>query len=215
MGTPDHGHYIPALRFRRLTPLYDPLLKWVMRERRLKYELIREAGIGPGMRVLDLGCGTGTLTIMASHAHPDAAFTGLDGDPAVLAAARAKGSGHDIAWELGLAQALPFPDGHFDRVLTSLVIHHLDRSGKEQAFREARRVLADLGQLIVLDFSAPRSRATRIQAGIMRHLERTDDNFAGRLPGFMRQAGFATVEEVGGFATLFGPVSIWRAHKQG
>ncbi len=215
MDPAAEGRYIPALRFHRLTPLYDSLFKAVMREHTLKTALIRHARIGPGMRVLDLGCGTGTLTIMAQRAHPDAAFIGLDGDPHVLSTAAHKAPAQGITWELGLASSLPFPDAHFDRVLASLVIHHLDRTGKQQAFQEARRVLTGDGHLIVLDFTAPWSGITGLQAAVMRHLERADDNFAGRLPGFMARAGFDTVDEVGRYSTIVGPVAIWRAQPGG
>ena len=199
MDPGTQARYIPALRFHQLTPLYDPLLKWVMRERTLKTALIRHARIEPGMRVLDLGCGTGTLTIMAQRAHPGATFTGLDGDPRVLAAAADKAHGLGIHWELGLANNLPFPDTHFDRVLTSLVIHHLDGAGKQEALREARSV------------TAPWSVLTRLQAAVMRHVERADDIFAGRLPTFIVDAGFDPVDELARNATIFGPVAIWRA----
>ncbi len=57
------ANYIPALRFRFLTPLYDPVLRWGMREDTFKNRLIKEARIAPNSLVLDLGCGTGTLTI--------------------------------------------------------------------------------------------------------------------------------------------------------
>jgi hypothetical protein len=52
---------------------------------------------------------------------------------------------------------------------------------------------------------------TGLQAAVLRHLERADDNIAGRLPGLMTQAGFDTVDEVGRYSTAFGPVTIWRA----
>jgi ubiquinone/menaquinone biosynthesis C-methylase UbiE len=163
------------------------------------------------MRVLDLGCGTGTLTIMATRAQPGASFTGLDGDPGVLSIAARKAPGSGVTWQHGLAGDLPFPDADFDRVLTSLVIHHLDRADKLQAFGEARRVLTGGGQLIVLDFTAPWSVITGLQAGVLRHLERADDNVAGLLPGLMTQAGFDPVDEVGRHSTAVGPVAIWRA----
>jgi ubiquinone/menaquinone biosynthesis C-methylase UbiE len=59
--------YIPALGVDSLTPLYDPLLLWVIREEQFKRHLIRQARIAPGYRVLDLGCGTATLTIMLNR----------------------------------------------------------------------------------------------------------------------------------------------------
>lgn len=62
-------HYMPTLRFHSLTPRYDPLLKWIMSEEGFKRQLIRQANIQPDMQVLDLGCGTGTLTLMSLVIH--------------------------------------------------------------------------------------------------------------------------------------------------
>ncbi|MCA9999255.1 MAG: hypothetical protein KDE56_26000 [Anaerolineales bacterium] len=56
------NRYIPALSFKWLTPLYDPLLKWGMDEENFKRKLIRQANIQPRMNILDLGCGTGLMT---------------------------------------------------------------------------------------------------------------------------------------------------------
>ena len=62
---------------------------------------------------------------MLKRAHPDAEVTGMDGDPQVLNIAREKSRGTNIQWDEGLASSLPYPDSVFDRVVTSLVIHHL------------------------------------------------------------------------------------------
>jgi predicted RNA methylase len=75
--------YIPTLSFAWLTPLYDPILKWGLREQTFKRRLIQQANIQPGMRVLDLGCGTPTLSILTKQTYPNAEVVGLDGDPAV------------------------------------------------------------------------------------------------------------------------------------
>ncbi|WKZ52595.1 MAG: class I SAM-dependent methyltransferase [Anaerolineales bacterium] len=205
--------YIPALSFRWLTPLYDPLLKWVMREEAFKRKLVQQANIQPQMRVLDLGCGTGTLTLMLKHAYPEAQITGLDGDPQVLDIARDKSRGTDIKWDEGLASSLPYPDSTFDRVVTSLVVHHLITDDKRRAFKEVYRVLKPQGELYVLDFGAPHSSLTRFMTNYMRRLEESADNFDGMIPRFVTEAGFGEVKEAEHFVTVFGPLSIIKAMK--
>lgn len=207
------GRYIPALSFKWLTPLYDPLLKWVMREETFKRKLIQRANIQPKMRVLDLGCGTGTLTLMLKRAHPEAEVTGLDGDSEVLDIARDKSRGTDIQWDEGLASSLPYPDSVFDRVVTSLVIHHLSADDKRRAFKEIYRVLKPRGELHILDFGAPHSSLTRFMTKYMRRLEETADNFDGLIPRFVTEAGFSEVKEAQYFVTIFGPLSMLGAVK--
>ncbi len=207
------NRYIPALSFRWLTPLYDPLLKWGMREETFKRKLIQQANIQPGMKVLDLGCGTGTLTLMLKKSHPKAEITGMDGDSQVLDMAREKASGIDIQWDHGLASLLPYPDSVFNTVVTSLVIHHLTADDKRRAFKEIYRILKPSGELHILDFGAPHSLFTRFMTTYMRHLEETADNFDGLIPRFITEAGFGSVNEAEHFVTIFGPLSLWRAGK--
>lgn len=205
--------YIPALSFRWLTPLYDPLLKWVMREETFKRKLVQQANIQPKMKVLDLGCGTGTLTLMLKRAHPEAEVTGLDGDPQVLDIAREKSRGTNIQWDEGFASSLPYSDSVFDRVVTSLVIHHLVTDDKRRAFKEIFRVLKPSGELHVLDFGAPHSPLARFMTTYMRRLEEAADNFDGMILRFITEAGFRSVNEAENFVTLFGPLTLWRAVK--
>lgn len=207
------SRYIPALSFHWLTPFYDPLLKWVMREENFKHKLVQQANVLPQMKVLDLGCGTGTLTLLLKRACPEAQITGLDGDSEVLEIARAKSRSADIQWDEGLASSLPYPDSAFDRVVTSLVIHHLNQKDKRRAFKEVYRVLKPHGELHVLDFGAPHSSLTRFMTTYMRRLEETADNFDGMIPRFMAEAGFGSVSEAQNFVTIFGPLSLWRTVK--
>ena len=213
MDTPKN--YIPALRFKWLTPIYDPVLKWGMREETFKRKLIEQAQIKPGNRVLDLGCGTGTLTIMLKQSVPQAYLTGLDGDAEVLAIAQSKANqaGAEIKWEAGLSYELPYLDNSFDAVVSCLVTHHLNAADKLRTFQEVLRVLQPGGRFHIADFGEPHSTGMWLASLAMRHVEETKDNLDGKLPGMLLKAGFEHVEEVGHLTSVFGPLTLLRAEK--
>lgn len=62
--------FIPALRYRSLTRFYDPAVRWALREREFKAQLVEQGSVAPGDRVLDLGYGTATLSLMVKRTHP-------------------------------------------------------------------------------------------------------------------------------------------------
>ena len=208
--------YIPALGLRALTPLYDPVLRWLLREEQFKQRLIAGARIAPSDRVLDLGCGTGTLTVMIATAHPNATVTGLDVDAQVLAIARAKATRVGARFTLveGMADELPFASDTFDRVLSSLVIHHLTTGQKRRALQEVQRVLRPGGEVHIVDFGPPHTRGAALVATAIRHLEHADDNIAGAIPEMLRAAGFADVVVRESFMTLVGPLARYQGRKR-
>lgn len=210
-----YAHYIPALRYDWLTPLYDPIVGWMMREAAFKRRLVEQARIESGHHVLDLGCGTATLTILVKQAHPDAEVVGLDGDQRILDIARAKiaKAGLAIALDRGMACDLPYRDHSFDRVLCSLVIHHLTRENKLRALREVMRVLKPGGELHVADFGKPHNALMSAASLLIRHFEQVADHLNGLLPSFFREAGFVQVEEMVRVMTLCGTLSLYRGRK--
>src|SRR3954462_10200672 len=141
--------YVPALRFPALTSLYDPVVRATTREGRFKELLVEQAAPAPGQRVLDLGCGPGTLAIQVKRRERGAQVAGLDADPEMLAQARRKAERAGVELELteGFSTELPYEDGSFDRVLSTLFFHHLDPEPKRQSAREIARVLRRGGEL--------------------------------------------------------------------
>lgn len=213
MATTDR--FVPALGLDWLTPAYD-LAARLTGERRFKHHLIELAAIAPGQDVLDLGCGTGTLALMVHAACPRARVTGMDIDPRILEIARRKiaRAGAPITLAQGSATAPPFAPASFDRVLSTLMLHHLTTAQKREALAAARRLLRPGGTLHVADFGRPHNGLMRAASLVFRVFdggEATDANLRGQLPELIRTAGFADVVEAEQWMTPFGTLAFVQA----
>ena len=206
--------YIPALSLRVLTPFYDLIQRWIVRDFRYKTRLIEQADIQPAQHVLDLGCGTGTLAIMAKRAQPGAEVAGLDADPDMLKVARHKSAreGMAVKFDLGFTSQLPYPDASFDRVLSSIMIHHLKTPDKERTAREVHRVLRPGGQLRIIDFGKPVTWYGELLGPFLHEFEQANDNIDGRLPEIFGAPGMK-MQIMGHFWTFFGDLTFLRGEK--
>src|SRR5215216_4246893 len=137
---------------------YD-LLAWLMtrgREGVFREKVVDLARLQSGESVLDVGCGTGTLAVAAKRrVGPAGAVYGVDASPEMIARAskKARKAGLEVVFRNALVQALPFPDDSFDAVLSTLMLHHLPPSAREQCAREVRRVLKPGGRVLAVDFA--------------------------------------------------------------
>lgn len=209
---------LPALRFRRLTRYYDAVVGATTRERTFKHALIDQAQIEAGHHVLDVGAGTGTLAIWAKQREPGATVVGVDGDPEIVALARAKATKADVTVQLDRAMSydLPYPSACFDRALSSLFFHHLRWEDKVRTAQEIFRVLKPGASLHVADWGRPTNTLMRglvLSVQLLDGFATTRDNVAGRLVDLFRQAGFVDVALRRSFGTMYGTLSLYSAFK--
>jgi ubiquinone/menaquinone biosynthesis C-methylase UbiE len=224
MSERRHGHgvlghrganphdYLPAAGHDALLPIYD-LISWVFGVAKLHRTLLELADPKSGERVLEIGCGTGNLTVLAKRRHPDVEIVGLDPDPRALARATRKAAGlTGIRFDRGYSQALPYPDGSFDRVLSSLMLHHLDGDVRSRTAEEALRVLRPGGALYLLDVGGRVSPADGFMARRLLRSERLRDNLGDAIPQLLRDAGFTDcVEPTYRVSSRIGRVTFYRA----
>lgn len=210
--------YIPALSYELLTPLYDPVVHFATREKAFKNALVKQSQIETAATILDLACGTGTLTVLLKLTAPDAEVIGIDGDQKILkiAEAKARKANIQIQFKKGMSFDLPFADESFDRVISSLFFHHLTQDNKLKTLYEVRRVLKVNGEFHIADWGLPTNLIMRFASYFIQSLdgkETTSDNFNGLLPKLIMDAGFASVEETNYFNTIFGTIRLLKSRK--
>jgi ubiquinone/menaquinone biosynthesis C-methylase UbiE len=150
-----HDHdYLPAAGRDAFLPLYD-FITAALGTTRARAQLLAQASITPGQRILDIGCGTGTFALQLLRRIPAADFIGIDPDPKALARARHKAAKAGLSphFDQGYADHLPYDAASFDHVFSSLMFHHLHKEGKQAALAEVRRVLKPGAAFHLMDFT--------------------------------------------------------------
>lgn len=205
---------------RRLAGLRDRLLRVACREAVYRAALIEQGAIAPGHRVLDLGCGGGGLAVAIKQAQPAAEVIGIDAHPPALAAVRSavQRAGVAIRFDRGPGGALPYAEASFDRVLSGLYFHRLDREGKLESLGEVLRVLKPWGELHLADWGAPTGPVMGALSLVEQSLDAfvgIRDNRMGLLPLLMERAGFQDVQETLVFPTVLGTLSLFWGRRPG
>jgi len=202
--------YLPAMGKRWLLPLYDPLLKLLGADK-TKRLLIEQADLKIGFRVLDIGCGTGSLAVLIKRLHPEVEVIGVDPDPAALLISKRKANraGLSIEFDRGFSDHLSYPDASFDRVFSSFMFHHLEPSERAATLREIGRVLKSGGSLHLLDFAPLDGKGHRHHRS-----PHEDSRFEGRVVDLMSGTGFVDAKEVAKGKIFFGPIAYYRAERE-
>lgn len=208
----EHRHdYLPAAGRDAFLPFYD-LFTAVLGAGKVHRTLVDQAELAPGQRVLEIGCGTGNLSVRAKRAQPGVDFVGSDPDPLALARARRKARDlTGIRFERGYAQRLPYPDASFDRVLSALMLHHLDPETKAAAAAEVARVLRPGGRLHLVDFTG---QAHGLHGALSRRVVKSghvEDHIGDGIPKLLGTAGLVCTEDTTYRHPIMGQVTYYRA----
>lgn len=201
--------YVPAAGRVGSRRFYDATIALTMREERWR-PLLRDralSAVPPEGHVVDVGAGTGALAISLVTARPDVTVTAVDGDAEILALAQAKPGAERVDWDRRLADDLPLATATVDAVVISLVLHHLGADAKRRTLTEVARVLRPGGRVHIADWGRPATpllRAAFFALQVIDGFEGTRDHALGRVPEFVRAAGFSEVHRYRRLPTAWG-----------
>lgn len=216
MRIKPHSHgardYMPGCSHDALLPFYD-IVQRLAGIPALHKRLVDQADIGDTDAVLEVGCGTGNLTLLAKSLHREAELTGADPDPLALARARQKATarGLDVCLDQAYGQDLPYTDGSFDHVLSAFMLHHLGSDVKGGMLREANRVLRPGGWLHLVDFGGRMSRSDGPMARLQRRSSLLRGNLGDAIPTRLREAGFVELREQAVVTRRIGRATFYQA----
>jgi demethylmenaquinone methyltransferase/2-methoxy-6-polyprenyl-1,4-benzoquinol methylase/phosphoethanolamine N-methyltransferase len=166
------------------------------RDKAVREMLIELAAPAHGEKVLDVGCGTGTLAIAIKRQTGAGEVHGIDASPEMVQVAKEKSAkgGSDIDFRVALIEAIPFPDASFDLVTSSLMLHHLPDNLKAKGFLEIRRVLKPGGRFMAMDFAAHSHSPLGHLLPIFGHSR--GESMVDKLAPMLKDAGFSEVEGI-------------------
>ena len=203
----EHTHNQPAPSTQGRTipwaSFYDAIV-WLMsfgKDNAIRKASIVPAQINPGDKVLDVGCGTGDLTIEAKKlAGPTGEVYGTDASPNMIyqAQQKAKRTDVDVTFQVGLIENIDFPENQLDVVLSSLMMHHLPDDLKRAGLAEIYRVLKPGGRLLIVDMQSTTG------GSLVQHLSdfmitvhgghtTMQDNVSRQIP-FVEATGFTSIK---------------------
>lgn len=197
-----HSHHTDSLDTEGITlswaAFYDLFTRILFggQIKKMMQSTVKLANIQPGEKAMDVGCGTGTLAILAKQtAGQKATLYGVDASPQMIERAqeKARNAGVDVTFQTGLVESIQFPDGTFDVVMNSLMFHHLPSTElKRSALAEMYRTLKPGGRLLVIDFEPPKDGLSKAFLTMILGDMTSIDNTT--VPPLLEQAGFVNVK---------------------
>ncbi|RBO93610.1 methyltransferase family protein [Nocardia puris] len=206
--------YLPAAGHDAFLPVYD-LFTRLLGVRGIHRTLVDQAELAPGAEVLEIGCGTGNLTLLSADAAPGASLVGTDPDPRALARAERKRKHREnVRFDRAYSQELPFPDASFDRVLSAFMWHHLDSDVKRATAAELHRVLRPGARLHLVDVAG---HPTPTDGRVARRMHRNPhlaENLGDAIPNLLSDNGFDCAETSSRAFRRFGRITWYRATRR-
>lgn len=211
------ARHLPALRFDALAWAYEPIAMRLVRAAEWRAAVVDAVAPAPGERILDLGCGTGSLCVRLKARCPAATVIGVDPDAAMLdrARAQAEAAGVDPVFLAASATNLPHDpplDRPFDACLSTLMFHHLEPAGKRAALAEALRLLKPGGRLVIADWGPPRTAAGRLGFLVTQLFDgfaTTRDHATEDFPAMLAAEGLNGPVETARWATPVGVLCLY------
>ena len=162
---------------------------------RLRRRQIGMVDLKKGERVLEVGCGTATLSILAKRVTGETgSVEGIDLAPKMIAKAqkKARAAKLRIGFKCASIEALPYPDECFDAVTSSFMFHHLPVEIKKRGLEEVYRVLKRGGRFFLCDFCSPHYLTIPVMVLMLIWMAPTRYQLFGKLPGLIEESSFGT-----------------------
>lgn len=143
---------------------YDPITQYALppQEGWVRQGLLDAIRQPQPRRILDLGCGTGSTTLLLKQKFPQAEVIGLDLSPYMLVVAEHKSqqAGLEVQWQHGKAEETSFPQSSFDLITATLLFHETPPTIAQTILQEAMRLLSVGGEIVILDGNQAMLRQT-------------------------------------------------------
>lgn len=200
-----------------LTPLYDLAIRYLTRENAWRFALVKQINPKPGDRILDVGCGTGSLLAALAHHCPGADFIGLDPDKEAIKRAYGKSRSDNIGFVTGFLDEEILPKGwQPTKITSSLMFHQVSLRKKKEIVDTMSNLLGNQGEIHIADYAQQSTLlmrlAFRMTVQLLDGVEDTQHNADGILEKILISERFLA-KKTASFGTAPGSISLFRLQK--